>query len=311
MPRRMDPGSSNYYPPRAGSGWLPSSWAIASARAANRWRQSASRLPSPPLAQQISWTNLFLALVIPGHAYAILGRHGLARWMLLSWCAAAGVLIIFLGHTVIAGWAIGTLASTHSSGVGFFILRERELATDEPPPTLKLRILLPLILWIATASIVYWPGYRAFCAVVAQPIDFEGRHIIVNPRSQPGNVTRGQWLLYRMGGDMYGMPGEGIRFQGGLGFGEVLGLPGDTVEFTRSGVRIHGRLHPHQTQMPTNGDLTVAPGTWFIWPRFGIPLQGALATPPPEVYLAQSAVSQANFVGRPFKRWFFHRQDIP
>ena len=57
--------------------------------------------------------------------------------------------------------------------------------------------------------------------------------------------------------------------------------------------------------MPPSGELTVPGDTWFVWPRVEVTVGRVDVT---EELVRLSLVPQANFVGRPFKHWFFRRQ---
>lgn len=290
---------------------MPAAWS----RVLDRWIYQAirwqNRIPAPPLFLPITWTGLVLSLWIPGYAFAAVNRRRMAWWMAGTWLVAAVVLMLFMGNPVIRSWALGTLASTHTSGIAFLILRNRELSPDTPPPSLPRRVLTPLLLWIAAAAFVYWPADDLIQRRAARPVKFEGRSIIVNPRSDPSRVARGQTVLYRIDGHNYREGGQPFALQPGMGLAQVLGMPGDAVEFTPTGVRINGRLRPPDPHMPNSGQFIVAPKTWFIWPRFQVTRGNVSPSLIQEAFLDQATVPQANFIGRPYHHWFFHRQDIP
>lgn len=302
--------ASSYYPPRAGKGRLPSGIGTWGTRVFHRFGHWGRRLPEVhlPLMCGADW---LWSLGVPGYAYSALGRRKLGLWMAMTWMIAALVLLLFRGHPVATAWALGALASTHTSGLAFALLRVRELDSDAPPVTLATRVGLPLVLWIVAATGVYWPLDGLLTRWFARGIEVDGRRIVVNPRVSADQVTRGQVVLYRMAGQVYGTGTGAIGFQGGWGFGEVLGMPGDTVEFRRERFGVHQRWSARRPHMPIAGEVPVLPGHWWIWPRVRM-----LQVPPDagrisHALLDQAMVSQAQFAGRPYRRWFFWRQDLP
>lgn len=260
-----------------------------------------------PLMGPADWMGSFL---IPGYAYAAVGRRPLALWMAGGWVVSALLLLVFRGHPVVSAWAIGTLASTHTSGLAFVMIRSRELSPEAPPVTLSTRIVLPLVFWIIAATVVYWPLDELITARLARGVLVDGRRVIVDPRATPASVTRGQFILYQTDGGHYGSAGQVLNFAAGFGFGEVLGLPGDTLEFSKEHFRVLDRWRSRLPHMPQSGSRSVAAGSWFVWPRFREVRNIAAPQQITEAFLDQSAVPQAEFVGRPYRRWFFWRQDM-
>ena len=62
--------------------------------------------------------------------------------------------------------------------------------------------------------------------------------------------------------------------------------------------------------MPVGTELKVPSDAVFVWPQFDV--HGREWTGTAErIYLDAANVTRANFVGRPYQRWFFHRQAQP
>jgi signal peptidase I len=220
------------------------------------------------------------------------------------------LLFIFLANPVIRAWCLGALASTHTSGLALAALLSRERDPDLQPPTLAHRIALPLALWAIAAALVYWPLDGLINDTIARVVLVDGRNIIVNPRVDPDDLLRGDIILFRSGGNRYS--GEvPVLMRDGLYWGGVIGLPGDQVTFSTQSVAAGGRSRPLEAYMPTTGSVAVPRDTWFAWPRM---LQQAAGRTSPDLithaFLDQAQITRAEFMGRPYRRWFFRRQDV-
>lgn len=316
----MDSESSSYYPPRAGRRWI-----------SPRLGQSLDRLVlalrrmwrSSPLGQ---WMRLvtgfqwFLAALIPGRGYALLGQRTLGRVFLAGWWFCAVATLILLCHPTM-GWFMGGMASCHSSGLAFLMLRQRE-SNQGHPAGLAERILLPLVCWAIYYSLVYLPGFDQFRRRVATPLQIttEDRAVVFNPRVRAVEVQRGDSIAFHQEGFRIQPAGDNpwIFAQGPI-LGRVFGLPGDRIAFTPKSVRVNGRDVPRLEGMPIEGEQVVEPGQWFVWPTVRVPGQGVLVAgvrrnadaPFAEAFHRMSAVRHSDFLGRVYGRWFFHDQTQP
>ena len=52
-----------------------------------------------------------------------------------------------------------------------------------------------------------------------------------------------------------------------MGFGPVLAVPGDRVEFSTKAFSVNGVPQPLLPHMPAGGKLVVPENHWFIWPN--------------------------------------------
>ncbi len=318
----MDSESSSYYPPRAGRRWI-----------SPRLGQSLDRLGltlrrmwwSSPLGQGmrlVTGFQWFLAALIPGRGYALLGQRTLGRVFLAGWWFCAVATLILLCHPTM-GWFLGGMASCHSSGLAFLMLRQHE-ANQGHPAGLAERILLPLVCWAIYYWLVYLPGFDQFRLRVATPLrittEEQTMAAVFNPRVRVPKVERGDLIAFHQ---------EGFRIQPdfeiawvfapGPTFGRVFGLPGDRIVFTPKSVRVNGRDVPRLEGMPMEGEQVVEPGQWFVWPTVRVPRQGPMVAgvrrnpdaPFAEAFHRMSAVRHSDFLGRVYGRWFFHDQTQP
>lgn len=306
----MDSSDSSYYPPRAGRGRMSAASGVRFERLKNRFAHVMRRLPSTPSFGILSFRDGVLSVFLPGYAYVAMGRWQIGLVMAGVWILALVLLLVFLANPTLRAWCLGTLASTHTSGLAMAILRTRELDPDLPSPTLAHRIGFPLALWAIAAAVVYWPLDGLLSDTFARVVLVDGRHIIVNPRVEPEDLVRGDTILYRSEGTRRGGGEMQVLMRGGLYWGVVIGLPGDRIQFRTNGVVVAGRTRPLEAYMPTTGSVAVPRDTWFAWPRM---LQGGAGRASPDVitqaFLDQAQITRAEFVGRPYQRWFFRRQD--
>ncbi len=137
------------------------------------------------------------------------------------------------------------------------------------------------------------------------PIVTEQGPVVVRPTRDPAGVRRGDWIVYWQAR----FRGNQIIVEEGTGFGPVLALPGETVEFTPSFVRVNGKPQPRQPGMPVEGSVTVPDAHWFVWARFGsirnpVFAQGDLQS----LILDRSIVPTDGLRGHAYSRWFHRRQ---
>ena len=318
----MDFESSSYYPPRAGRRWI-----------SPRLGQSLDRLGltlrrmwwSSPLGQGmrlVTGFQWFLAALIPGRGYALLGQRTLGRVFLAGWWFCAVATLILLCHPTM-GWFLGGMASCHSSGLAFLMLRQHE-ANQGHPAGLAERILLPLVCWAIYYWLVYLPGFDQFRLRVATPLrittEEQTMAAVFNPRVRVSKVERGDLIAFHQEGFRI-QPDDEIAwvFAPGPTFGRVFGLPGDRIVFTPKSVRVNGRDVPRLEGMPMEGEQVVEPGQWFVWPTVRVPRQGPMVAgvrrnpdaPFAEAFHRMSAVRHSDFLGRVYGRWFFNDQTQP
>jgi hypothetical protein len=302
----VDP-SSSYYPPRARDRWIPTSWIGPLDRAWVSLRRLALHIPVPLPASQTSAKDLLLALLLPGYGYARYGRRRVARLLVGIWCLAAVMFVVFLWNPWITGWALGAMASAHSSGQGYWILRERDLDPDTPSPTRWDRIWIPLACWVGCLVFLYWPGSEAFHRVVARPLPVGDRIFVFHAGAGAQHAGRGEFVAYRIDA----VEGGPVQVREGLSTGTILALPGDMVEFGEGAVRVNGKSLPRWDTMPTSGRLTVEPGTRFIWPVLHEQSFNVSPVVVENTLVSIARVPESHLIGRPYARWFFWRQNLP
>ncbi len=89
----------------------------------------------------------------------------------------------------------------------------------------------------------------------------------------------------------------------------VYGLPGDHVRFTPASCVVNGVPQPRRQYMPISGELHVPRQMWFVWPQvvvhYGARPENSQIT---ELIMSRALVMHSDFIGKPFKRWFWRKQ---
>jgi hypothetical protein len=210
------------------------------------------------------------------------------------------VFILWLGYPV-ANICFGLMLSLHVSSVIFLLnpwLAEARLA---------FRIATGLALLLVVGGGFYAPIRRHVETAWLMPLRINQHVVIVQTFSSPASVTRGDWVAYHLEDER----GTGLYSRAGLGLRPVLATAGDQVQFTAQTFVVNGVSRPRLPYMPTTGEVVVPEKNWFIWPEFAISNRGNTAEAAITVTMLRLAtVAEAQFVGKPFKRWFWRRQQL-
>jgi hypothetical protein len=93
--------------------------------------------------------------------------------------------------------------------------------------------------------------------------------------------------------------------------GPVLAVAGDRIRFTTEFYEVNGLSRQSLPHMPKTGETVVPEKNWFIWPEVAITGNGnAQEAVISNTMLQMATVAETQFVGKPFKRWFWRRQII-
>ena len=293
----MTPNPSPYFPPRR-TRWR--------ARVANPLARLSQGIRLQGYYERIDMPvfQLVLSFLVPCHALAWTRFARLRTPCRCVYATLLGAVVVFLGHWM-ADAAFGLMIGLHASG---FLALRRRLAIPQgfiASCLSTLAVLIALGLWI------YDPVSAVLRDHFWMPLRTEGGVVVVNRASRAGGVRRGDLVAYRIH-ERNSSTGRGtIHVQEGFGFERVWGEPGDRIVFGPGFVEINGQLRDAAPSMPVEGEWVVPQGRWFIWPS--VSRQGGHQTPEAitAALMALSVVSQDDFVGRPFRRWFGRRQPIP
>lgn len=250
--------------------------------------------------------QLLLSLVLPGFALFVNGRTKVGAAFVGIYAASLFCLIVWLGHPI-GAVGYGLLISVHASSLVFLescSLRDKfEFGTR-----LAMAVATLLVVWLA----VYRPALNYVETHWATPMLVQGKVMVMNPALTGQVVQRGERVLYSIGegysGDAHA--GGALWVQAGFGWGAVLAVAGDRVEFSTNSFSVNGVARAALPHMPIRGELVVPEKHWFIWPELGISGRGNEAAIV-SAMLQQATVSETQFVGTPFRRWCGRRQLLP
>jgi len=289
---------SPYYPPRAR--WYSPLFGWGSA---TRRHLALDRIHLP---KGITVWGFIGSLLIPGLGVYLRGPRLWGKAAL----AACGFLflqfIMWLGYPF-GNLAFGLMLSIHVTGLAYYCT---PLLADMQ---LQYRLLFTIAVLMIVGGLIYAPGRRAIQGHWLMPLRVHGHVVVVQKLASANVVQRGDWITYTLSG--YIISGHGNQYadnHSGMGFGPVLALAGDRVVFSTNGFTVNSVRHPLRPQMPVTGSLIVPGNHWFIWPDLDISGHGYISQSAISGVMLQLAdVSEQQFVGKPFKRWFGRQQFWP
>ena len=210
------------------------------------------------------------------------------------------IFIVWLGYPV-GNYAFGMMISIHTTGFVYYcspFLLDKDFL---------FRIFFTIAMLILFGLVIYSPLRGMIQNHWLMPLRLNG-HVIIVQKIAPANVVkRGDWIAYNLSSASESGDDLWIHFRAGVGFGPVLAMAGNRVEFSTNVFFVNGVSQPLLPHMPTSGNLTVPEKNWFIWPSYSITGQGnenrISAT-----MLQMADVSENQFIGKPFKRWFWRKQ---
>jgi hypothetical protein len=294
-------GQSEYYPPRAN--WL------SPVRAGRLQLDAFLKSAVHPLGFNlvIGLRDTLLSILIPGYSIRYYGFKTIGNLVILTYLLGAAVFLVGLGYAA-ANYSFSIMLSLHVTSICF------ALRYFVPDWRLTARLAASLAILFSVSVLIYLP-IRHLIEKVARPLRTQQRVIIVTPAASPKALKRGAWVAYTMSGTQTSFNNAEahgtVILQDGFGLGKIVGVPGDAINFSKTNFFVNGVGFPREPQMPIDGELVVPENHWFIWPDLAMNMRGAAAG----IYMEQllknrSLVAQTNFVGVPFKHWFFRNQTL-
>lgn len=291
---RMSKPALPYYPPRAK--WYSPLFQLGDGL---RRRTHLDRIRLP---EGITLGGLFKSVWWPGIAFCVRGERLIGAAIICGSAVLAGIFIVWLGHTV-ANIAFGLLLSAHVISLVF--LFSPWLAGER----FRVRLGAVFALLLLLGLFVYAPLRNLFQARCLMPVRTNERVVIVQRFASARAVQRGDWIAYKVAS---GRAAPGVWVREGLGLGPVLAVGGDQIRFQTNGFAVNGILRPSLPHMPRSGEVLVSKNHWFVWPDLAITAAGNAGEPLISTTMLQLAIiSETNYLGKPFKRWFWRRQLLP
>ena len=290
---------SPYYPPRAR--WyspLSGAWQML------QRRMGLDRLHLP---EGISTATFIASLLIPGLAFSERKEKLIGRAILLGYGLLAIVFILWLGYPV-ANVAFGLMLSAHVTSI-IFLLNPWLVNAR-----FGFRIATGLILILLVGGGVYAPLRNGLQTNFLMPLRVKENVVVVRTFSSPRAVRRGDRIVYSLEsvsvGDAH-REGGAVWAKAGFGLGPVLAVAGDRIRFTPEFFEVNGVSQPSLPHMPKTGEAVVPEKNWFIWPEVAIGGNGNTQEAViANTMLKMATVAETQFIGKPFKRWFWRRQII-
>jgi hypothetical protein len=295
----MGQPTPSYYPPRAR--WYARIFYLG---LRTRHQLALDRIRMP---KGITFWGLIAGRLVPGLAVYLRGPR---LWGRLAMAACAWLFLVFvvmLGFPL-GNYAFGLIVSIHASGLAYYctpLTREMSLPG---------RLLFTLALLMGLGLAFYAPARSILQNHCLQPVRFGSHAVVIDRMASSGHVRRGDVIAYALGGYRLSNHGAVDVMDSGTTLGTVLALPGDRVEFSADGVSVNGELQKPLPHMPRTGAVTVPEKHWFIWPNLAISGNGNWRVPEDTIsstMLQMATVSETDFAGRPFKRWFWRTQTLP
>jgi hypothetical protein len=291
--------TSPYYPPRAG--WYGP---LLSFGGAIRRRLALDRIHLP---SRMTFSGLAASLLVPGLAVHLRGPRLLGKAALIGCGLLALSFVVWFGHPA-GNFAFGLLLSLHTTG---FVYYCSPLLRNEP---FQSRLCFTLLSLIAIGGLFYAPVRIVIQRQWLMPLRVRGNVVIVHRVGAPHDIKRGDWIMYSLSEDWEGEAHHGgmVWVRAGFGWGPVLALAGDRVVFSTNSFTVNGEARPLMPHMPGDGAVVVPEKHWFVWPELDISGHGNVSEANISATMLRLAtVSESEFIGKPFKRWFWRRQITP
>ncbi len=256
------------------------------------------RLESIPWPEGVSFRNLLLGLLIPGHAFRVFGWKYISLLLQLAFFVEVAIFIVALGYLA-ANVAFGLMISTHATSIIYLLGRWAGVQR------LWLRLATAVTALLVVSQLIYFP-LRGVVESYLVPLRVGGKVVVVKKGTVPKNLQRGDVVVCTISDFV----GDHLYIREGYGFDAVLALPGDRVKFTTNTFEVNGAVYPPHRGMPATGELVVPEKHWFIWPRLDINNRNVPGASVSAAMLQMATVSETQYVGRPFRTWFGRRQPV-
>lgn len=289
--------ASSYYPPRAR--WYSFLFTFGNTL---RRRLALDRIQLP---DEMTLGGVVAGFLVPGLGVYLRGPK-LWGYAAVAGCGLLALLSIVWFGLMAGNLAFGLLLSLHVSS---FVYYCDPWIRDEPFGS---RLRFTLLILLAIGLLLYLPGRIYVKNHWLMPLREQGQTILVQRNFPARAVQRADWVAYRIPENANWSEGGGVIVRSGLEIGRVQAVAGDTVRFSEDAFSVHGQSQPRLPHMPTSGEVLVPEKNWFIWPELGINGHGNIGEGNlSSAMLRLANVSEEQYLGKPFNRWFGRRQITP
>lgn len=281
--------SSPYYPPRAGS------WSRFNGRMHRfemRLRRWVATLGSPAYHLYISFSEGIPWLLVPGLMWRQRGRAKLGNGVLVAWA----VLVVI--HVTTLNMSLANLVATGASML-HAISAAAVLGVIYPEWQGLSRVLKTVLFTSLLVFAIYSIGLRILLGPIASRVTTQGFTVMVHGNGwfPKRPWTQGEWVVYQFA-------------NGATGMDRILAGPGDTLRFHEKSFEVNGRHFERiSRQMPSDGEIDLDKGVYFIWPTTATFNHGG-GEDLPEWLLNFTKVPAANIIGRPYRHWLGKSSDL-
>lgn len=252
------------------------------------------------LPASATWLGLALSFLVPGLGFYLRGPR-IYGWTAMAACGLLFILFIASFGEPLGNFAFGMILSTHTTGIAYYY------GPAMQEWTLRNRILLNILILMALGFLLYSPLRNTIQNHFFMPLRINGRVVVVEKLLPVESVQRGNWIAYHISSSYDSGNDIWLDVHSGMGFGPVLAVAGDNVQFSAKGYLVNGVLEPSLPNMPSSGSFVVAPKHWFIWPSYSVSGHNYQSRVTP-IMLKLANVSEDQYAGKPFKHWFWRKQ---
>lgn len=289
--------ASPYYPPR--SRWYSPVFKLGAAI------RRVSGLESVHLPDRVSPLMFVAGLLVPGYSFLVHKEQLIGKVVLLGYGVLFFVFLVWLGYPV-ANFAFGLMLSAHVTSILFLLTPW--LADAQ----LRVRIVCSLAVLFVVGAGLYAPLREVLQESCFLPLRVQNRVVVMQAFSSPHSVRRGDWIAYSLESHSVGDAhdeGGAVVTRAGIGCAAVLAVAGDRIHFTPQSCQINGVAQKRLPHMPVSGEIVVPEKNWFLWPELSISGHGNFTEATiAGAMLELAIVAEHQFLGKPFKRWFWRRQ---
>jgi hypothetical protein len=255
------------------------------------------------LPKDVTVGGLVGSFLIPGLAVYLRGPRFYGKLAMAGCALLFAIFIVWLGYPI-GNYAFGMMISIHTTGFVYYCspyLLDKDF---------WFRIFFTIAMLLLFNLVIYSPLRSVIQNQWLMPLRLNNHVIVVGKFNAAQSVKRGEPVAYTLKGYYFSNHGgQGVLAQTSMGLGAVLATAGDNIEFSPGHFTVNGVSQPSLAHMPSSGGLVVPENHWFIWPNLAMSGNwsvGEETVAPAMLQLAN--VSEDQYVGRPFKRWFWRKQ---